>query len=92
MRINLTAGSVVAFVTFTALLGMAIGGAFGYAASQISPDFFAHFVSWTVFENSEGVAVVLGSFGGVLCGGLLGGFAVAVQIIGMWLSRRHEQT
>jgi len=92
MGIPLTAGSVVAFVTLTALFGMALGGTFGYVASRLSPDFFANFVSWTVFKDPQGVAIVLGSFGGVVCGGLLGGFAVAVQIVGMWLSRRHEQT
>ena len=92
MRITLTAGAVVAFVTSSALFGMVLGGTFGYVASRLSPAFFANFVSWTVFNDPEGVAIVLGGFGGVVCGGLLGGFAVAVQIVGVWLSRRHEQS
>lgn len=87
MRVPLKAPAIVGFVTASALFGMVLGGAFGLIAAEVAPDFFTHFVSWTVFENAAGVAVILGSFGGVMCGGLLGGFAVAAQLIGMWLSR-----
>jgi hypothetical protein len=91
MKVPLTAGAVFAFVTGAALVGMVLGGTFGIVASRLTPDFFSHFVSWAVFADPEGVAIMLGSFGGVLCGGLLGGFAIAAQLLGMWLSRRQDQ-
>ena len=90
MRVPLKAAAIVGFVTGTALFGMVLGGAFGWAAARVAPDFFVHFVSWTVFEDATGTAVMLGSFGGVVCGGLLGGFAVAVQLAGMWLARGRD--
>ena len=57
------------------------------AAAWMTPDYFKHFLP---FEELEpiGTAVMLGAFGGVLCGGLLGGFAVAVQALGDWLARK----
>ena len=90
MRVPLKAGAIVGFVTASALFGMVLGGAFGWVAARVAPDFFAHFTSWVVFENPTGIAVMLGSFGGVVCGGFLGGFAVAVQLAGMWLSRGRD--
>ena len=38
-----------------------------------------------------GLAVVLGAFGGVLCGGVLGGFAVAVQALGRRVEERKSR-
>lgn len=90
MKIPLTAGSVIAVVVATSLLGMALGGAFGYAAARISPDFFRHFVPWKEVEP-VGLGTMLGGFGGVFCGGLLGAFAVAVQALALRLGDRKPR-
>ena len=86
MRIPLSALPIIAFVTATALLGMLLGGLFGLAAGRVSPDLFATLIPWQSIEP-QGAAVVLGAFGGVLCGGALGAFAVAAQAAGQWLTR-----
>ena len=38
--------------------------------------------------DGVGVATILGAFGGVMCGGALGAFAVVVQIISNWFEQR----
>ncbi len=83
MKIPLTVGCVFITVTVCALIGMVMGGAFGYAAGRIGPDLFENMFPWTEFEPA-GVATVLGAFGGVICGGCLGVFAVLMQ----WLGER----
>ncbi len=90
MRLPMTASAVVKFVTATSLFGMALGGGFGFLAAWLSPEFFVHFVSWTAFPHPVGLAVLLGAFGGVLCGGCLGGFAIAVDLIGRRLAAKGE--
>lgn len=77
---------VIVTVTGTALLGMLLGAAFGWAAGSLAPSFFQHFIPWNDVEP-VGFAVVLGGFGGVLCGGGLGVFAVFVQLIVAWRAR-----
>ena len=86
---QLTALSVILTVTGTALLGMILGGLFGLAAGFVGPDMFRQAVPWDTFEPI-GTAVVLGAFGGVICGGCLGGFAIVAQLIAGFLPRRSD--
>ena len=88
MKVRLTAVSIIVTVTVTALFGMVLGGGFGYLAGRIAPQFFEHLVSWAQLEPL-GVAVMLGAFGGVLCGGFLGGFAIAIQTVAEWVGSRR---
>lgn len=74
-----TALNVFALVTLGALIGMLLGAGFGYLAGLIGPDLFANLFPWKDFEP-VGVAVVLGAFGGVLCGGGLATFGIIVQL------------
>ena len=81
--------SVFFTVTIGALVGMVLGGAFGYAAGLIGPDIFANLLPWEKFEP-VGVATVMGAFGGVLCGGSLAAFAVLVQFVVSLRARRDR--
>ncbi len=81
--------SVIVIVTIMALVGMVLGGGFGYAAGRIAPDLFLNLVPWDDIEP-VGTATVIGAFGGVLCGGALGAFAVLLQAVTQWLTRRRE--
>jgi hypothetical protein len=84
----LTVISVMLTVIGTALLGMVLGGLFGLAAGFVAPDLFRRLVvPWDKVEP-VGTAVVLGAFGGVLCGGSLGGFAIVAQLVAGFLPRR----
>ena len=85
MNTGTTALRVIVIVTATALFGMLLGGAFGWAAGGLAPSFFKHFVPWNDVEP-VGFAVVIGASGGVLCGAALGGFAVLLQLICSWFS------
>ena len=75
-----TTVNVFGLVTLGALVGMLLGAGFGYLAGVIGPDLFANLFPWKDFEP-VGVAVVLGAFGGVLCGGGLATFAIVVQLL-----------
>ena len=86
MKARRTAFSIILTVTLSALFGMLLGAAFGYAAGQIAPDFFEHLVSWQQFEPLR-VAIMLGAFGGVVCGGFLGAFAIAIRTLAEWIAR-----
>ncbi|MBI1323603.1 hypothetical protein GC170_10515 [bacterium] len=70
-------------VTASALLGMTLGGAFGYAAGHVSPGLFELRITPVAIEKLDPVAAatVLGAAGGVFCGGALGAFAILVQMI-----------
>jgi hypothetical protein len=81
--------SVFVAVGVASLAGMIMGGLFGLAAGILSPSFFLHFLPWQDVEPI-GFAVVLGAFGGVLCGGSLGVFAVLVQFLTSWLAGRKN--
>jgi hypothetical protein len=81
--------SVFVFVTVGALIGMLLGGAFGYAAGLIGPDLFKHLLPWEEFEP-VGVATVIGAFGGVVCGGGLAAFAVLLQFLVTVIAKRRE--
>jgi len=80
---------VIVTVTGTALFGMLLGAMFGWAAGGLAPSFFKHFVPWNDIEP-VGFAVVLGAFGGLLCGGALGAFALLVQLVVSWLRRAKD--
>lgn len=79
---------VVGVVTGCAIFGMVLGGVFGFAAGKLTPDFFRQAVSG---ENTEpvGAAVFLGATAGVLLGGGLGCFAIAIHTV--WQRRKGNQ-
>ena len=87
IRVNII--SVIVIVTIVALVGMVLGGGFGYAAGRTAPDLFLNLVPWDDIEP-VGTATVIGAFGGVLCGGALGAFAVFLQAVTQWLTGRRE--
>jgi len=80
---------VIAVVTATALFGMILGGTFGYVAALITPTFFEATLPWKQVEPI-GVATVLGAFGGTLCGGALGAFAMLLQTVSDGRRRARE--
>ncbi|HEX4130544.1 MAG TPA: hypothetical protein VHZ24_10900 [Pirellulales bacterium] len=84
------AKSTVLLVTGTALFGLALGALFGLAAGFLAPTFFQRFIPWEMIEPL-GFAIVLGATGGVLCGGALGVFAVAVQLVVHLVTRPRNQ-
>lgn len=86
MKLNVI--SVFLIVTAAALVGMVLGGTFGYCAGNAAPDFFANFVMWTLFKPVP-VATVLGAIAGTLLGGALGVFGLLVQLACDALARRR---
>ncbi len=79
--------NVFTTVTAGALLGMLLGGGFGYGSGSIAPDLFKHLFPWQDFEP-VGTATVIGAAGGVFCGAGLAAFAVVVQVLTGVLARR----
>jgi len=67
-------------VTITALIGMVLGGLFGFASGKITPDFFRHIIPWQDVEP-VGVATFFGATAGVILGGGLGSFGIIIQTI-----------
>lgn len=67
-------------VTVAALVGSLLGGGFGFAAGNISPEFFRHVIPWHDVEP-VGFAIFGGATAGVLLGGGLGCFGVLIQFI-----------
>ena len=67
-------------VTFAALLGLDMGGVFGFAAGKMTPDFFQHIIPWQDVEP-VGFATFCGATVDVLLGGGLGCFGVLIQFI-----------
>ncbi len=80
---------VIATVTGVAIFGMLLGAAFGWGAARIAPSFFASIVPWKDIEP-VGFATVLGAFGGVICGGALGAFALILEAVALWRKRGPE--
>jgi hypothetical protein len=80
---------VIATVTGVAIFGMLLGAAFGWAAATIAPSFFSSIIPWKNIEP-VGFATVLGAFGGVICGGGLGAFALILEAISSWRKRVKE--
>ena len=71
-------------VSASALAGMLLGGLFGYAAGHLAPEVFIF--EWKSKPNEPvGTAVLLGAFGGVMCGGFLGVFAIVASLVWLWL-------
>ena len=79
----------IAIVTAVALFGMLLGAAFGWGAATMAPAFFKSVMPWKEIEP-VGFATVLGAFGGVMCGGALGVFALILQAIADWGKRGKE--
>ena len=75
-------------VTGCAVAGMLMGGLFGFGAGKVTPDFFRHLIPWQEIEP-VGVATFLGATAGVLLGGGLGCFAIAIQFGLQW--RKKER-
>ncbi len=74
-------------VTGIALFGMILGGAFGAFAGIVGPNVLRAVV-WPLHDvEPVRTAIVLGAFGGVLCGGALGGLAVVAQIVSTIVQR-----
>ena len=86
MKLNVI--SVFLIVTGAAVVGMIMGGTFGYFAGKSAPDFFANFVMWTQFEPVP-VATILCAIVGTLLGGMLGVFGLLVQLAYDALARRR---
>ncbi len=80
MKVPLTFRGIFIAVTTAALLGMALGAVFGLGAGHVAPQLFAHMLMWAELEPLS-TAVVLGAIVGVLLGGGLGVFAIAVQAL-----------
>lgn len=75
---------VFLIVTGCALVGMILGGLFGWAGGKISPDLFRTLLApWQTIEPL-GAAVFLGATAGVLLGGGLGCFGVLIQFALEW--------
>ena len=74
---------VFVVVAGCALLGMILGGVFGFASGKLTPDFFRHLIPWQDVEP-VGVATFFGATAGILLGGGLGAFAVIVHVILQW--------
>jgi len=79
----------IAIVTGVALFGMVLGAAFGWGAATIAPSFFMSVVPWKDIEP-VGFATVLGAFGGVICGGALGAFALILEAVSACGKRGNE--
>ena len=80
MHLPLTFPSICVAITTTALIGMIMGALFGAWAGHTAPDLFTHVFPWVPFEP-VGVAKVLGAIAGVLCGGGMGAYGVADQVV-----------
>jgi hypothetical protein len=71
---------VFLYVTTGALIGMLLGGLFGFAAGSITSDFFLHIIPWQDVEP-KGFATFCGATVGVVLGGGLACFGIIVQLI-----------
>ena len=76
----MTIRKIFVTVTVAALIGLAMGGLFGFAAGKMTPDFFRHVIPWQDVEP-VGFATFAGATAGVLLGGGLGAFGVLIQFI-----------
>ena len=74
-------------VTIAALIGMVMGGLFGFGAGKITPDFFRRVIPWQDVEP-VGIATFFGATAGVILGGGLGCFGIIVQTILEWSKNR----
>lgn len=72
--------SIFLNVTAGALIGMLLGGSFGFAAGSITSDFFLHLMPWRDVEP-KGFATFCGATIGVLLGGGLACFGIIAQLL-----------
>jgi hypothetical protein len=78
-------------VTGCAIVGMLMGGLFGWGAGKIAPDLFRTILApWQASIEPVGAAVFLGATAGVLLGGGLGCFGILIQFALEW--RRQGPT
>ncbi|MFM8175334.1 MAG: hypothetical protein ACKN81_17460 [Pirellulaceae bacterium] len=77
----MSVGRMVKVVLAVAALGLVLGAGFGWAAGHLAPAFFTPWTTPAGQSDPVGAAVVLGAFGGLLCGGALGAFALFVHAL-----------
>lgn len=70
-------------VITVALIGLFMGGVFGFASGKMAPEFFRHVIPWQDVEP-VGFATFGGATVGVLLGGGLGCFAMLLQFLSEW--------
>ena len=67
-------------VTIGAILGMVLGGIFGFGAGTITPALFKRIIPWQEVEP-VGAATFFGATVGVVLGGGLACFGIILQMI-----------
>ena len=87
----MSVGRVVQVVLAVAALGLVLGAGFGWAAGHLAPAFFTPWTTPAVQSDPVGAAVVLGAFGGLLCGGVLGAFALFIHALTTIRSPRERR-
>lgn len=80
---HMTWKKIFVAVTSGALIGMLLGGLFGFGAGRIAPEFFRRLIPWQEVEP-VGLATFFGATAGVILGGALGAFAIVVQTMLEW--------
>lgn len=80
---------VFACVSGGALIGMLMGGLFGYGSGTIAPDFFTHTIPWKPMEP-KGLATFLGATAGVSLGGGVACFGILIQLVGEWRGGKNS--
>jgi len=86
----MSVGRVVQVVLAVAALGLVLGAGFGWAAGHLAPAFFTPWTTPAVQSDPVGAAVVLGAFGGLMCGGALGAFALFIHALTTIRSPRNS--
>jgi NhaP-type Na+/H+ or K+/H+ antiporter len=85
--------TVVWIVITVAGVGLLLGAVFGYVAGRIAPSFFQHMMAMPdnpIDVEPRGTATLLGATGGVILGGMLGGFSVLMNVASQWIAMRRE--
>ena len=75
----MTGKSIFIKVTLGALVGMVLGGLFGFGAGIITPALFRRIIPWQEVEPL-GAATFFGATVGVVLGGGLGCFGIILQL------------